>query len=132
MVEEKKCTRCGAEHEESGAYCVDCKDYMRGANKLRNERFSRAYKAPLNSVYAFYDGDECAYIGSSSEPSKRIYEHYNDMHKTFAPDVNGLRRQLKYSWKILYTGDDYSHMEKVLVRTMNPKLNKIKYKNYGL
>ena len=130
-MEDKKCTRCKSEHEESGSYCEDCKSYMRTANKWRNERFSKRFNAPLNSVYAFVEEGDIVYIGSSSEPSKRIYEHYNDNDKTFDKKRNGLLRQLKYRWQIIYTGDDYKTKEKTLIYKHKPKFNKIQYEKFN-
>lgn len=131
----KECTRCSKKHELETKYCQDCKDYMNNVanpkwNSQRNARMATKYVAPNESVYAFLEDEEVVYIGSSGETPFRIYKHYNDRHVSFAKDMSPLMRQSKFTWKILYQGSDYSHVEKILIRNMDPKYNKIKYKNY--
>ena len=138
MVEEKICSRHG--HVEGKEYsfgkakfelgmksCDHCVVDRREKRKIES---SASYPVVSNNaVYAFLDGSEIVYIGSSKEASKRIRRHFNDNSGVFCEDINPLKRKLRFNWKILWYGDngqDYYRLsqEKELIKLHKPKYNK--------
>jgi len=108
-------------------------DYCHEARNVnRNGMARRRYKCPDKSVYCFTHNDEIVYIGSSDITPFRINEHYLG-HRSFKErsNYNKLEFQMKYRWKILYSGDDYAHQEKVLIYKHKPKFNRIQYVKYN-
>ena len=114
--------------------CKKCRvELAKKWNNRRNETARVKYPTPHDKcVYAFKEGDEIVYIGSSDATSFRLYRHFN-CHQTFDDGLNKLQREAKYSWHILWHGnnmDDAHHQEKLNIQLHQPKFNKILYKNY--
>ena len=121
---------------ETSKNCKSCTDKKRGnlySNKNRSIGFKNKYKVPSIITYAFKDGDKIVYVGSTNNGGYRIWEHYYDKVKSFCRDLDPIRRELKYTYHVLWHGDsleDAVHMEKLNIQTHQPKFNQIKYKTY--
>ena len=119
----KRCARCTSQNESRNARIV-------------NERRAM-YPTPHDTiVYAFKEGNEFVYIGSTKEGPLRIWEHLNkkSMKSVFhCLGINRLQREMRFSWHVLWNGDEIKnahHQEKMLIQIHQPKFNKIKYKSY--
>ncbi len=149
MVITRQCSRCRKEEGDSdpegneitftGSYkrCDRCTGTNEYKNSKKNDYARMKYPTPHNiCVYAFKEGKEVSYIGSSDNTSYRIWEHYNQKSKTsksFCKKLNPLQRQMKFTWHILWYGDsmeDAFHVEKLMIQSHQPKFNKLKYDNY--
>ncbi len=113
----KTCSKCSVElsldHFQSngnGGLRSDCKEchgkQVRPNNERRNEHFSKKYPTPHSKcVYALKDKEgDIVYVGESTETSKRIYEHFNDKHKS-SLIKNGVDPK-ECGYEILWSGDN--------------------------
>ena len=142
MVELKKCCTCEKELPvaEFHSYSLSsdglqprCKSCKKESNKKHNSNRSSyaRMKYPVKEdkiVYAFKDGNEIVYIGETDKGAWRIYEHYNHPNgKTFCKELNKLERQKRFSWHVLWYGDNdeyRKYQEKELIKLHKPKYNK--------
>ena len=147
MVEEKTCQVCRKDlplemynknnYKKSGLQ-DQCRSCSKEGNDRRRNLYKRKYPVPSDiCVYAFKEGDEMVYIGSSNQTAHRMYEHYHRKPGVWkGSELNKMslfEKQLKLTWHILWYGDDIKdaqHQEKMLIQIHQPKFNKIKYKNY--
>ena len=146
MVIDKECTTCSKKKpinrfgilrssiDGRRGRCKDCRK-VEEKNRLANE--ASKYPAPnSHCVYAFKKGNEVVYIGESSTPSFRIYEHFNKTSEKSIFQLQGVSRfdrELNYTWHILWHGKDRAdarHQEKMNIQVYQPKFNQIKYKSY--
>ena len=64
----------------------------------------------INAVYAIKEENEMVYIGESKNSQNRLFQCF-DMKKDgglieFMRDLSPLKRKMKYTWEILWHGDD--------------------------
>ena len=141
---EKKCGRCkhteGKIRPSTGVpvkfthndkTCDRCRE--RNHNwviKNRALAYSSEFPIPAISVYAFKEGDEIVYIGSSKNAPARLRDHFYGVKNTahsFMKNLNPLQRKKKYSWDVMWFGDsldDARWNEKELIKLHQPKFNK--------
>ncbi len=137
--EPNKCSRCGKTSDNvefaTEKRCQKCADWNTRNNPNRNDSFKKKYPAPDKCVYAFYEGEECVYVGESMKASDRIYYHMNYGHCTmhiFDPDTPKEEKHKKYTYKILWEGDNdlkRKMKEDYYIKLHQPKFNK-QYKQY--
>ena len=109
--------------------CNRCIERSRRTQEYRTKENPRLrYPAPDKCVYAFLDGKEIVYIGESVNTSDRIAEHYGRKTcKSFCLDINILERKKRFSYTILWSGDNDEYrksQEKELIKLHQPKFNK--------
>ncbi len=138
----KKCTKCYTEkpvsdfYYENGRHRADCKACKRETS-MRGNTIKPGYDCPNNAVYGIFDADGLCYIGSSKSTSRRLYLHFESKgstHHQFMSDMAPIKRKMAYRWKVLWHGDsleDRERTEKLLIKALEPKFNKIKYKHYN-
>lgn len=108
-----------------------CKDAKKAANARSNPRrkdmSKMRYNVPEKAVYGFKEGDEFVYIGESDRTPFRLVEHIeNHKGRSFAPEVSSLYRKAKWSYHILWYGDNDEYrkqQEKDLIALHQPKYN---------
>lgn len=140
MVETKYCTYLEKELPISEFYSSQngskSKQYYRDSatrfNPNRKDKFKNRYNLPSNNcVYAFKDGDEIIYIGSSNNAGFRLNNHINNKSLTgnsSLKELNVLQRK-QLTWFILWYGEDGQdaqrlNQEKELIKLHQPKYNK--------
>ena len=140
-MELKRCTKCHKEkpldefYFENGRHRADCKVCKRKTS-MRGNTVKPGYKCPNNAVYGIFDANGLCYIGSSKSASRRLYLHFeskSSTHHQFMADLSPLNRKIAYRWKILWHGEceiERERVERMLIKGLEPKFNKVKYKNY--
>ena len=137
VIECKKCKTETTNYtaNDVNGWCRDCRtSYQKDRNMNRSALLRGKYKCPDICVYAFKMDDEIMYIGSSDITPFRLNEHYLG-YRSFKErsNYNRLEFESNFTWHILWYGDskeDAIHMEKINIKTFQPKFNKIKYKTY--
>ena len=137
----KECSKCYTEKPLSEFYLegdrhrADCKDCKRETS-MRGNTIKPGYDCPNNAVYGIFDANGLCYVGSSKSASRRLYLHFeskSSTHHQFMADISPLKRKVSYRWKILWHGDctkERERVEKMLIKALEPKHNKILYKSY--
>ena len=136
----KICSKCKEEKTIDEFYVIlgkvysKCKSCQKKAVLPTKNKFAlKQYPAVTqNCVYAFKDGDEIVYIGESDRVSYRIWEHLNQKSitsKSFCKELNVLERKKRFTWHILWYGDEGQdsyrlYQEKELIKLHQPKYNK--------
>ncbi len=130
----KICTKCKnnypktteffAFHKKRGywhSWCRQCT--YENTNKWRNK---------IQGVYGIYEGNECLYVGESSQVKARISFHKSAIkNPQWCPQkfdfYKKLQQHLNLSFKILEETDNHLEREKYYINKLKPK-----YNAYGL
>ena len=125
----KACTRCGDDNATNLAYCQKCTDYFKEfGNPNRYTRYNSKYGWPEDVVIGVYGwtdyrGD-LVYIGKTKRGAFRIWEHYNDAHKSSFLNKGIDPKSLKQN--LLWHGDcedDMKVVEDELIDVHRPVYN---------
>ena len=125
---EKELTEFNKHNSRKDGLQPQCRACHKKFNDSRKHNYKSRYNVPDKCVYAFKEGKEFMYIGESDRTPYRIAEHLdNHTGRSFAPDVSSLYRKSKWSWHILWYGNDDANrksQEKELIKLHRPKYNK--------
>ena len=139
--EEKVSTEFHLHKANSDGLRAECKECRKTRDKRWMgkgaviSRYNQQYGINQSIMtYAFKEGDEIVYVGSTNHGGFRIWEHYNkNTIASFARHESPLLRQMKYTFHIVWYGDskdDAFHHEKLWIQIHQPKFNKLKFNNY--
>jgi hypothetical protein len=139
MVELKQCKTCGevkplTEYYTRQARCKPC--HSKAVSQYQKDNYERSYQTKRKyykkkqGVYGIFSGDECLYVGESSQLIKRIADHkccINNPKSSPKAEQQRYIRIAEYSnvgIKVLEETDNHKERELYWINKLSPTLNK--------